>query len=77
MVMSVMETAFYAGFALGPVFGNLLYDIMGFQLPFITLGFLNIIFSWIMGVAMPDAQSQNDFTSSGCQFVYKNFFQVA
>ena len=76
MVMSVMETAFYAGFALGPVFGNLLYDIMGFQLPFITLGFLNIFFSCIMGLAMEDAQLQDDVTSSGCHFVYKNFFQV-
>ena len=76
MVMSVMETAFYSGFALGPAIGNLLYDIMGFQLPFLTLGSLNVAFSCILGLAMPEARSQDDLTNSGCGEIYRQFLQV-
>ena len=77
LVMSVIEIAFYSGFALGPPIGNLLYDIMGFQLPFVTIGVFNIASACILCLAMPGTKSQNDLTNSGGRDVYGQLlFQV-
>ena len=73
----MIEIAFYSGFALGPPIGNLLYDIMGFQLPFVTIGLFNIASACILCLAMPEAKSQNDLTNYGGRDVYGQLlFQV-
>ena len=41
------------GYCVAPVIGGFLYDIGGFYLPFMVIGLLAIIFSFITLVALP------------------------
>ena len=74
MVMAGAESAFYSGFALGPTIGSFLYDVAGFHLPFVTLGSLNIAFSCIMSLGMPEVQG--DLINTGSGIFHSQFFQV-
>ena len=74
MVMAGAESAFYSGFALGPTIGSFLYDVAGFHLPFVTLGSLNIAFSCIMSLGMPEVQE--DLINTASHIVHSQFFQV-
>ena len=74
MVMAGAESAFYSGFALGPTIGSFLYEVAGFHLPFVTLGSLNIAFSFIVSLGMPEVQ--DDLINSGSPISHGQFFQV-
>ena len=76
MVMAGAESAFYSGFALGPTIGSFLYDVAAFHLPFVTLGSLNIAFSCIMSLGMPEVQEDFINTGTGSLIFHSQFFQV-
>ena len=76
LVMSLIEAAFYIGVALGPPVGNVLYNVMGFKLPFLVLGSSAILFSCIFGMAAPDIKSEDSSHKFGCHEMCMLFSQV-
>lgn len=75
-MMSMVEVAFNTGIAMGPPLGNLFYNIMGFQLPFVILGSLAVFFACILGLATPDLKREGDSQILGWHCIRKIFSKV-
>ena len=52
-IMSWTEMAFGLGYSLGPAVGGVFYDLGGFKLPFIVVGFIALMVAFALIFLMP------------------------
>ena len=62
-INSWSRTLFGVGYCIGPAIGGLFYDIGGFYLPFLVIGILDIIFSFLTLLTLPKLDSEISATA--------------
>ena len=74
-VMSWTQTCFGLGYMLGPAVGAALYEVGGFQLPFLVIGAISVVFSVALILTIPrfsDDESGEEQSSSRQTLSYRS-----
>ena len=62
-INSWSSTLLGVGYCIGPAIGGVFYDIGGFYLPFLVIGILDVIFSFLTLLTLPKLDSEISATA--------------